>query len=116
MESINPLALILVCGGLIFVAAGYIQQKFPPKKINHFYGYRTRKSMRDQESWDFAQTYSARQMQKMGAGITLLGGLVWLIDIHSIWSIGAGITLFILCPLLMMVKIEMELKKRFPKK
>jgi hypothetical protein len=72
--------------------------------------------MRDQESWDFAQTYSARQMQKMGAGITLLGGLVWLIDIHSIWSIGAGITLFILCPLLMLVEIEMELKKRFPKK
>ncbi|MCH1517659.1 MAG: SdpI family protein [Flavobacteriaceae bacterium] len=116
MESFNPLSLILCCGGLIFVIAGYIQQKFPPKKINHFYGYRTRKSMRDQESWDFAQAYSSRQMQKMGAGIVLLGGLAWLADIHSIWGIGIGIIIFVLCPLLMLVEIEQMLKKRFPKK
>ena len=92
------------------------KQKFPPKKINHFYGYRTRKSMRDQESWDFAQAYSSRQMQKMGAGIVLLGGLAWLADIHSIWGIGIGIIIFVFCPLLMLVEIEQMLKKRFPKK
>ncbi len=72
--------------------------------------------MRDQESWDFAQAYSSRQMQKMGVGVMLLGGLAWLADIHSIWSMGIGLIIFILCPLLMVFKIELELKNRFPKK
>ena len=116
MESFNPISLILCCGGLIFVIAGYIQQRFRPKQINNFYGYSTRKSMRDQESWDFAQAYSSRQMQKMGVGIVLLGGLAWLADIHSIWGIGVGIIFFVLCQLLMLAEIEQVLKKRFPKK
>jgi hypothetical protein len=55
-------------------------------------------------------------MQKMGVGIVLLGGLAWLADIHSIWGIGVGIIIFVLCPLLMLVEIEQVLKKRFPKK
>ena len=107
---------MLTLGGLIFVIAGYIQQKYPPKKINHFYGYRTRKSMRDQESWDFAQAYSSRQMQKMGVGIVLMGGLAWVADIQSFFAISVGIIIFILCPFLMLVEVELELKKRFPKK
>jgi uncharacterized membrane protein len=35
---------------------------FPPKKINNFYGYRTKSSMKDQESWDTANRYSANAL------------------------------------------------------
>ena len=59
METVNPLALILVLTGIIFYVAGFIQAKWPPKKINHFYGYRTSTSMRNQEIWEFAQQYSS---------------------------------------------------------
>ena len=59
METINPLTLILILTGFIFYVAGLIQAKYPPKKINHFYGYRTSTSMRSQEIWDFSQQYSA---------------------------------------------------------
>jgi len=51
-DQINPLTLILGVTGLIFYVAGYIQFKYPPKKINHFYGYRTKTSMRSQEVWN----------------------------------------------------------------
>ncbi len=60
-DQINPLTLILGVTGLIFYVAGYIQFKYPPKKINHFYGYRTKKSMRSQEVWNYAQTFSAKK-------------------------------------------------------
>ena len=51
----------LLCGP-IFVIAGIIMLKFPPKKINYLYGYRTSKSMKSQENWDFSQIYSAKQL------------------------------------------------------
>jgi uncharacterized membrane protein len=47
--SIGPLMLIL----------SYLYKRFPPKKINHLYGYRTPRSMRSQEAWDCANLYSA---------------------------------------------------------
>lgn len=41
---------------------GYLFMRFPPKKINSFYGYRTPRSMRSQEAWDFANKYSSALM------------------------------------------------------
>ncbi|MDA0356796.1 MAG: SdpI family protein, partial [Bacteroidetes bacterium] len=55
----NPLFLIPSTSGLIFMLAGFIMLKLPPKKINSLYGYRTRSSMKNQERWDFSQKYSA---------------------------------------------------------
>lgn len=112
----NLLALILSSGGLIFLLAGYIQHRFPPKKINHLYGYRTSTSMKSQESWDFAQQYSAKKMMQMGTYITTLGLLSWIIDLQLFWSVGIALTIVTIGPLLMLFKVESELKKRFPKK
>lgn len=112
----NLLALILSSGGLIFLLAGYIQHRFPPKKINHLYGYRTSTSMKSQESWDFAQQYSAKKMMQMGTYITALGLLSWKIDLQLFWSVGIALTIVTIGPLIMLFKVESELKKRFPKK
>ena len=112
----NLLALILSSGGLIFLLAGYIQHRFPPKKINHLYGYRTSTSMKSQESWDFAQQYSAKKMMQMGTYITALGLLSWIIDLQLLWSAGIALTIVTIGPLIMLFKVESELKKRFPKK
>lgn len=112
----NPLVLILSSGGLIFLMTGYIQHRFPPKKVNHLYGYRTKASMKSQESWDFAQQYSAKKMMKTGTYITTLGLLTWIIDLQILYSVSIALTIVIIGPLLMLFKIESELKKRFPKK
>ena len=112
----NLLALILSSGGLIFLLAGYIQHRFPPKKINHLYGYRTSTSMKSQESWDFAQQYSAKKMMQMGTYITALGLLSWILDLQLLWSADIALTIVTIGPLLMLFKVESELKKRFPKK
>jgi hypothetical protein len=49
----NPLFLIPSTSGLIFMLAGFIMLKFPPKKINSLYGYRTSSSMKNQERVDY---------------------------------------------------------------
>ena len=38
---------------------GWLLKKFPPKKINHLYGYRTQRSMKNQSTWEAANTYSS---------------------------------------------------------
>ena len=47
----TPLILLLM-GGLFY--------KFPPKTINHYYGYRTTRSMKTPETWAFAQWHNVR--------------------------------------------------------
>ena len=37
---------------------GCLLKKFPPKKINHLYGYRTQRAMKNQATWEAANTYS----------------------------------------------------------
>lgn len=66
-ENINQLPLLT---GSIFIIVGFIMYRFPPKKINMFYGYRTMNSMKTQERWDFSQKYSAKELMKFG-GIIL---------------------------------------------
>ena len=43
---------ILFLSGGIFYLAALVLSKFPPKKIYYFYGYRTKASMKSQESWN----------------------------------------------------------------
>lgn len=45
-------ATMLGCGVMLI--------KSPPKDINSVFGYRTKRSMKDQEHWDFAQQYAGR--------------------------------------------------------
>lgn len=116
MYSVNIMLLILTLGGLIFVIAGFIQHRFPPKKINHLYGYRTSASMKSQESWDFAQQYSAKKMIEIGSYIITLGLLSWIVDLQLPCPVGISITSVTVGPIIMLFKVESELKKRFPKK
>ncbi|GAA4930432.1 SdpI family protein [Mucilaginibacter defluvii] len=59
--------------GIIFTLAGYIQKRFPPKKINALYGYRMPSSMKNQETWDEANHYAARFMMRSGFMLLLVG-------------------------------------------
>lgn len=48
MLSLIPLTMTVI--GRLFL-------RKPPKEINHFYGYRSGRSMRSQEAWDFAHQF-----------------------------------------------------------
>ena len=45
------------CAFMLFLA--WLLKKFPPKKINHLYGYRTKRSMKSQLAWESANKYSS---------------------------------------------------------
>ena len=57
MDLIIPAAMI---------GCGRFLQKKPPKSINATFGYRTTRSMKSQDAWDFAQAYCGRLWVRLG--------------------------------------------------
>ena len=57
----------------------YILMKFPPKKINSLYGYRTRRSMSNDKLWTVANHFSAKAMVKMSWYSFLVPAIMYLI-------------------------------------
>lgn len=105
----NPFLLI----ALIFIVVGFITHKFPPKTINSFYGYRTKRSMKDQKSWDFAQLYSSKLMMQLGVLYALIGLIGFIYKpTESIVAITA-IALLIVMATIIIVKVEKKLKNKF---
>ena len=52
---------------IIMLYFGRRFQKRPPKNINSLYGYRTARSMRNQETWDFAHQVCGKIWFRAGA-------------------------------------------------
>lgn len=102
----------LLTGG-VFLVAGLIQLRFPPRSINHIYGYRTARSMKSAESWYFAQRYSARIMIGMGLILGLLAVVGRLFRLPD--SLGATVPTIVMLAMVigMIARVEGELKKRF---
>ena len=109
----NPLFNITFFGGLLFILTGLITYLFPPKKINFLYGYRTNRSMKSQESWDFAQKFSAKELMKLGFVLTALSFIPQYIHFNNSVNLILGISLLILVVIILFVRVELAIKAKF---
>ena len=60
---------------VIMLVFGRLFQTKPPKTINGLFGYRTARSMKSQEAWDFAHRTCGRLWFKLGL-VLLMGSIV----------------------------------------
>lgn len=51
---------------VILIIAGRMMWKHCPKKINTVYGYRTKRSMKNMDTWRFAHNYCGKLWWKIG--------------------------------------------------
>lgn len=51
---------------VLMVVIGKVFVKNPPRKINWVYGYRTHRSMKNQDTWNFAHLYCGKLWWKAG--------------------------------------------------
>ena len=109
----NPLFLIPVSSGLIIIITGMVLLKFPPKKINGFYGYRTVSSMKSTKRWEFAQIYSSKEMIKLGFLLTLSGLIGLKYDPGETAGIILGMGLLILMVIVLFIRVELAIKNKF---
>ena len=86
MDLLLPVILLLF--GIYFKKSG-------PKKINLAFGYRTRRSMMNQETWRFAHEYCGKLWVRLGLILAPLSILILLIvlgrDENLVGNIGGTI-------------------------
>ena len=97
--------ILIECGLLFVILAGFTFKLFRPKRINHIYGYRSKFSMKNQYTWDEAQRYSANIFIVTGLILILLGVMQHLIfnesntmnTIQGIELLSSVIIIYIIC-------------------
>jgi uncharacterized membrane protein len=110
----NALFFIPILTGTCFLITGFIVLKFPGKKINSSYGYRTFRSMENQQTWDFAQLYSAKESIKLGIILVFCSIIgIWYNPNNSI-TIILGLTLIIGSAIILITNVERAIKRKFP--
>lgn len=61
---------------IMLLLVSFIYFLFPPKNINYFYGYRTRRSMKSKTHWSLANKWAPRMMIVMSVFDAVLGYVV----------------------------------------
>lgn len=100
--------------GLLFIILGCIMLRYPPKDINYMYGYRTKRSMKNQVNWDFAQKYSSKLMLKYGVFMCLIQLVLFSIfhSLNSLNKIILSIVFIVFSVILFIWSVEQKLKQR----
>ena len=100
--------------GLLLVILGVIYATYPPKKINHIYGYRTKRSMANQRVWDYANKIGARMILWVGLVCTAMGAILyWIYPGELAIALTGGIMVGGL--IVGMLLCERDLNKHFDK-
>jgi uncharacterized membrane protein len=111
MDMISALHVLPALPGVIFLIAGALMQKFPAKKRNMLYGYRTTSSMKSQESWDVAQAYGARESMRLGAIQAVVGLAVGYTVANEVFPVAYIIVSAVACGIALIARTEIEVRR-----
>ncbi len=95
--------LLFLCDCLIpviMMIAGRMMWKHCPEKINWVIGYRTKRSMKNQDTWKFAHEFVGKLWWRVGLGLLALSVLI-----HLLFCRASENTLGILCTVLTTVQL-----------
>ena len=97
---------------------GWLLFRITPKEINYVYGYRTKRSMMNEETWRFANQYFGKVWYLCGLISVLLSvtaiALVIGKGTETVGTIGGIITMLQMIPLVgAIIPTEIALKKNF---
>lgn len=111
----NLLFIIPLSMGIVFSLAGLITLKFPPQKINSLYGYRTPSSMKSDERWSFAQSYSSKEMIKLGLILSACSLFGFLTTFDNFTNMIIDLILMIIMVIILLLRVEKAIKNKFDK-
>ncbi len=100
--------------GIIFAITALITLRFPPKKINYFYGYRSPASMKNQKVWDFSQHYSGIKMFQSGLALVAISFLNLFLNLSEGLQVSIGLSLVIVPCIYLFFSTERAIRKNFP--
>jgi uncharacterized membrane protein len=102
---------VLSVNGLIF-SISIIFYYFPPKKINSIYGYRTHRTIQNNDVWSFANKLFAVILLKY-SGISFIAALVLTFINEALMNSWFSMAFMIFTLLVAIIGTEKELNKNF---
>jgi uncharacterized membrane protein len=107
--------LLIPC---VMIGFGILFKHRPPKNINYIVGYRTARSMKSKETWDFAHRYSGRIWVICGSILLPISAAVMLLalgkDEDTVGLFGLVVCMIqVLIMILSIIPTEIALKKNF---
>ena len=117
MASRIIMAVCMVLVPSLVLLFGVLLRKHPPER-NALFGYRTRRSMRDQETWSFAQAYIGKLWIPLGAVLLTASAVVtavfWSKDVNVFGKAVEAASYAQIAVMLLTIPItERALKKKF---
>ena len=100
---------VLSVNGLLLVIS-LILYFFPPKKINFLYGYRTNKSIKNDVTWNFANSFFSKQLLVYSAISFVFAMLLAFINPIISWQ---PMALMLLAIAVSVIKTEQQLFNNF---
>lgn len=110
----NDFIYILSVNGLLFFIS-VIFYIFPPKKINFIYGYRTPRTMLNEDIWNYANNLFCVSLLKY-SGIAFLAMILMVFVNKSFVNRWLPMALMVFTLLITIVSIEKKLNKEFDEK
>jgi len=106
----NPYVYVLSVNGLLFFFS-VVFYFFPPRKINSFYGYRTNRSMLNEEIWNFSNSQFNAIFVKY-AGISFIFAMIFasIVNVEISWQ---PMVLLVLTLAVSVVKTEQTITQNF---
>ena len=103
---------------LIMLIFGIVLTVKPPKSVNGIYGYRTARSQKSQEAWDYAQRLTGKWWTWTGAALLLVTitaiTISYFLFYEQFENVSAtATTLNVALLILTIIPVEYSLKKNF---
>lgn len=99
--------------GLLLLLIGFLYKRYPPKKINYLYGYRTRRSMANQKVWNYANGVGAQMLIRVGWFILVIGFVtLYFFPSHALLITTSALVISLLASIYLS---EKELDRHFDK-
>ena len=116
MDFKSSAVIVLWVLSFFTLITGFWFKFSPPKKINYFFGFRTKNTMKNQDHWNYAHHFSGKLFLFFGIILFALGfALSFSKFDQNLHDIGA-IAIFIAGVGFIVVKTELALKKKFGNK
>lgn len=102
----------------IFIITGFYLKKYPPKEINYFYGYRSKRALKNQEQWNFSQQKSAVELIRTGKLLLISQVFIFFIPeehLYTPYILGVIVVLIMLGYFNVVLKTEKAIIRKFNK-
>ncbi|GAB3535345.1 hypothetical protein GCM10027443_24240 [Pontibacter brevis] len=96
---------------LLVLLIGYILKRWPPKRVNWFYGFRTHYSMRNEENWHEGNRYYARVILGIGfISVFISLACYWLLPMLASLLVPLGFMLLFFMPSIVLTNQHLKRK------